>query len=411
MKNREKRLTKRRMTILTDHRTLMAYLHRSRRHAGDITYIITYSKDEAVALQPESNTHNHNQSDANKQQNETAYQETNSKTRISGSGLAAGIAAIASLSGILFALFVFFGRVYAQGYFSALNIPFPAYRLELSSSDYAAGGWVPVSVLTILVFLAFAIAGIFWFAYGLANNLIERRLEKKELIEYEKKLDYERKLDMITIGIVGLLGLIFFLLLGSLNEPSARTFIFEGAVFAGAVLFLYKRFADYQLALGMILIGVLGLITLIAIFLLLPDWISSTSKSGEDQGHHYLVERSVKVEVLSKNPLSNALISTHCSGSLSNGDCFKYEDLYFLIYNGGHYFFFTGFGSDCKPKQVYAVSNENLISVNMLADQIVPVPSECKSQAQSVSTPRPPPSIPVTQQTGAPPASSSTSTP
>lgn len=366
---------KKKVTIyLTDRRKFTAYFPR------------VYAKDEAGTLQPE--------------QNSPANQETNSKTDRSAPIGNIGIA-IGSLSGILLALFVFFGRVYAQGYFSALNIPFPAYRLELSLDDYAAGGWLPVSVIMIITFLGFVSIGGFWSFYiwvkKLFGNSNYRAVSAVRAIP--------------PLGFVTLVG-IFLLLPDLASVPSSiRIFIFIGSALIGMFWFVDKRITDYRPALGMISIGVMGLVAFVTIFLLLQDLMSSTLDQGENVSHNQLIKASIQVEVLSKSLLSSDLISAPCSKTPSSGDCFKYEDLYFLIYNGGHYFFFTDFGADCKPQKVYVVRDEELISVKMISDQIAPVPPKCQDQGQNVSTPTPSPTLPSVQQTDTPAASNTTATP
>ncbi len=289
---------------------------------------------------------------ANKQQRSVTDKEAKSKTSNNWREWIRDIAlTMSALTGILLAFLVFFGRIYADAYFGALNIP--GDQVNFPIVDYAAVGWEPPLFVIFFVSVTLIYFGIFLLPYEL---FLARDILK--IIKWVKNRFVSRE---------------------KLEQP---------------LPFISTR---------LLLLGLAGLVLAIVPFVALPYLSKNISEVRSQTAAREQLNRSMKMDILSEKPLWSDLTPASCTATFS-GSCLMYQDLYLLTYNNGHYFLFREVGSDCKPKQVYVVKDENLLGIKMNADIHPPIPPECKKSSVSAT----PSSMPTSTQSG--PASSTTAT-
>lgn len=227
------------------------------------------------------------------------------------------IGMVSAGAGIFAALLYLAGRSFASGYFEAMNIP--SYQVSFSMWEYGEVAWRPMAFYPVLMLGA---SGLLWAILFGSYDLFSPLLKS---VKINRPIWFSPQF----------------------NRQTKQWF----ALFLLAVLVL--SFA-----------------------VMVDNTLQLVAAYGEEVSKTSVLEKSVRIELASANPLAlddNSLIPLQVSGQ----DYYVYNGFYLLTVNGGKYYLFKEIDpKTCQPAKVYVIEVRESVQVNLLpavslADQCV----------------------------------------
>lgn len=235
------------------------------------------------------------------------------------------IGLIGAGAGILAALFYLAGRNFAEGYFSAMNIP--SYQVAFSLWEYGAVAWLPILIYSISMILASSLLG------GIFSILADWTLPLRTSLWKWVKRKVSFKLPSFQ-----------------LPEVSRKTrlwFVIANSAFVALLFFLIVIFT-----------------------------LQFVTQYGSWNGKVYVLESASQVELISGIPMAfddGELVAGQSGGH----DYYVYTGFHLLTFNEGKYYLFREIDpATCRPAKVYVIEANNSLQVNLLPP--VSLADKCK---------------------------------
>jgi hypothetical protein len=216
---------------------------------------------------------------------------------------------------VFVALLYVAGRSYANGYFTAMNIP--EYLISFSLWEYGAAAWIPLFLYPVGII---ALSGLIW---GIFNTIVDWTSPLRVRI-------WDWLSQKVTFKLPAL----------HLPKLSHETKLW----------FLVTKYA-FRLLL---------LIVLVTLTLMVVNW------SGEVIGKTQVLEHSARVELVTNVPM--ALDDSNLIASQPDVEnLYIYKGFHLLTFNAGKYYLFKEVDPvTCKPVKVYVIDSVQSLQVNLL---------------------------------------------
>lgn len=228
----------------------------------------------------------------------------------------------AGSAGLFIAIFWFLGRVFADGYFGAMNIP--AVQIQLSIWEYAELATLRILYLTMSFFLILTVFLILIYIVGERSREIGR------------KFGETRNIGRIFLALRKLTSVIWT----PETDSKVRTWFATVVVVALAWAFIAILFSAY---------------------------VAIIHDVGFSMGRDVVIGEGTHVRIVSEQPLflqSSTVISQ--TVTTASGNLYVYPGLRLLTYNGGNYFLFQDIDpTTCAPDEVFIINRAAIVEVGL----------------------------------------------
>jgi hypothetical protein len=246
------------------------------------------------------------------------------------------LAVFGSIVGLLVAYLWIAGRSFFYGFYDqSLGIPFQ--QIDLSIWEYAEGVWRHIFLYIVVLIIGGSIIIALIILVGPLAKQVANWAMNKVARKYKRKT----------------------------REGKAAV---EWAILKRSLM---KASRLILLALSVLLAALAALYAVI-----------DMSAKGVQYGQAFLADNRLEVELVSDIPLALDNLDRYRSNSDSLIPTFVYTGYRLLLHDSGRYYIADDFDAvTCKPRQVYVISDEHLVQVNLIPAP--PLSSKCSSMTSS----------------------------